>query len=69
MVNVNWLVNDEELSPLEELTLSIVDHLLMGTPSSTLYKALIESGLGAQVTGGGLMDELLQVCNWSNHML
>jgi len=60
MINVNWLVNDEELSPLDELTLSIVDHLLMATPSSTLYKALIESGLGAQVTGGGLMDELLQ---------
>jgi len=60
MINVNWLVNDKELTPLEELTLSIADHLLMGTSSSTLYKALAESGLGAQVTGGGLMDELLQ---------
>eukprot|EP00522_Entomoneis_paludosa_P011191 CAMPEP_0172443904 /NCGR_PEP_ID=MMETSP1065-20121228/4089_1 /TAXON_ID=265537 /ORGANISM="Amphiprora paludosa, Strain CCMP125" /LENGTH=1108 /DNA_ID=CAMNT_0013194295 /DNA_START=114 /DNA_END=3440 /DNA_ORIENTATION=+ len=60
MINVNWLVNDEPMSNYEELTLGILDHLLMGTTSSKLRKALMESGLGEAVTGGGLSDELLQ---------
>jgi len=60
MVNVNWLLNDERLSAYEELTLGILDHLLMGTSSSILYKTLMESGYGAAITGGGLSDELLQ---------
>lgn len=60
MTNINWLVNDEPMTSLEELTWSILDHLLMGTASSSLYKTLMESGLGNQITGGGLSDELLQ---------
>ena len=60
MMNVNWLMNDEKLSSFDELTLGIMDHLLMGTSSSILYKALMESGLGEAITGGGLSDELLQ---------
>lgn len=60
MIQVNWLLNDSPLSDLDELTLNFLDHLLMGTPSSTLRKALTESGLGDAVTGGGLSDELLQ---------
>ena len=60
MLTVNWLLNDKPMSGTEELTLGVLDHLLMGTSSSILYKTLMESGLGDAVTGGGLSDELLQ---------
>jgi len=60
MVMVNWLLNDKPMSAYEELTLGVMDHLLMGTTSSVLRKNLQESGLGDAVTGGGLSDELLQ---------
>jgi len=60
MMNINWLLNDEPLSSLDELTLGILDHLLMGTSSSILRKTLQESGYGEALTGGGLSDELLQ---------
>ena len=59
-LTINWLLNDEPMTPEEELTLNVLDHLLMGTTSSVLRKTLLESGLGAAVTGGGLSDELLQ---------
>jgi len=59
-VMLNWLVHEEPLEQEEELALGILDHLLMGTPTSSLYKALIESGLGTAVIGGGLSDELKQ---------
>lgn len=60
MLMVNWLVNDREMTPVEEITLTILDHLLMGTSSSILRKTMMESGLGDAITGGGLMTELLQ---------
>jgi presequence protease len=60
MFMMNWLLNDRPLAPTEELTLGVLDHLLMGTTSSILRKTLMESGLGEAITGGGLSDELLQ---------
>eukprot|EP00939_MAST-03C_sp_MAST-3C-sp1_P004423 g4423.t1 len=60
IVTVNWLLNDGPMTDVEELALGVVDHLLLGTSSSPLYKALIESRLGESVTGGGLSEELLQ---------
>eukprot|EP00970_Alexandrium_tamarense_P005675 scaffold932_cov207-Alexandrium_tamarense.AAC.27 len=60
MIMVNWLVNDKPMTALEEITISILDHLLMGTSSSILRKTLMESGLGDAITGGGLMSELMQ---------
>jgi len=60
MVMMNWLVNDRFLDPAEEITLTVLDHLLMGTTSAILRKTLMESGLGDAITGGGLMEELLQ---------
>lgn len=60
MFMMNWLLNDRPLSPTEDLTLGVLDHLLMGTTSSILRKTLMESGLGEAITGGGLSDELLQ---------
>jgi Zn-dependent M16 (insulinase) family peptidase len=60
MLTVNWVLNHAPLSPRDNLALAILDHLLLGTSSAPLKKALIESGLGESVTGGGLSDELLQ---------
>lgn len=60
MVMVNWLMNERAFSPSEDLISGVTDHLLMGTSQSILYKTLMESGLGAAITGGGLSDELLQ---------
>lgn len=60
MMMVNWLLNDSPMSATEELTLGVLDHLMMGTTSSVLRKTLMESGLGDAITGGGLSDELLQ---------
>jgi len=57
---VNWLMNDRPFTPMEEITVTVLDHLLMGTTSSILRKTLMESGLGDSITGGGLSDELLQ---------
>jgi len=60
MVMVNWLMNEKELSATEDLIVGVLDHLLMGNAQAILYKSLMESGLGAAITGGGLSDELLQ---------
>eukprot|EP00600_Ochromonadales_sp_CCMP1393_P015327 CAMPEP_0175034098 /NCGR_PEP_ID=MMETSP0005-20121125/22411_1 /TAXON_ID=420556 /ORGANISM="Ochromonas sp., Strain CCMP1393" /LENGTH=1034 /DNA_ID=CAMNT_0016294879 /DNA_START=271 /DNA_END=3375 /DNA_ORIENTATION=+ len=60
MVTLNWLLNEQELSPKEQMALGVLDYLLLGTSSSALRKALTESQLGESVTGGGLSDELLQ---------
>ena len=58
-VTVNWLL-DENGDAEETLALNVLDHILMGTPASPLRKALIDSGLGEDVAGGGLEDELRQ---------
>ena len=60
MVNMNWLMNDKRFTNFEELTIGILDHLLMGTSSAVVRKTLMESGLGSSITGGGISDELLQ---------
>merc|ERR1719149_382871 len=60
MVMLNWLLNEKPLSPVDELALTVLDELLMGTRTATLYKAMAESGLGAAVVGGGVSDELKQ---------
>ncbi len=60
MVTLNWLLT--QASDAEQvLGLMILDHLLVGTPASPLRKALIDSGLGEDVTGAGLDDQLRQM--------
>lgn len=52
-VTVNWLLpetGDFELA----LGLAILEHTLIGTPAAQLRKALIDSGLGENLTGRGL---------------
>jgi hypothetical protein len=60
MVMLSWLLNEEPLSSVDELAITVLDELLMGTRTSVLYKAMAESGLGAAVVGGGVSDELKQ---------
>jgi Zn-dependent M16 (insulinase) family peptidase len=59
MLTVNWML--EEATHVEmALALLILDHILIGTPAAPLHKALIDSGLGEALAGGGLDDELRQ---------
>ena len=49
-VTLNWLL-PPDLSVQDDLTLSILAHILLATPASPLRKALTESGLGEDVIG------------------
>lgn len=60
MVTTNWLLT-ENREPAETLALAVLSHILIGTPASPLRKALIDSGLGEEVIGGGLDDSLRQL--------
>ncbi len=59
MVAVNWMLG-EVSDATDVLALGVLDRALYGTPASPLRKALIDSGLGEAVVGGGLEDELRQ---------
>ncbi len=60
MVTVNWMLNGTSDSE-ETLALGILSHILIGTQASPLRKALIDSGLGENLTGGGSEDQLCQL--------
>lgn len=60
MVTLNWLLN-ESTDAETTLGLTILTHILIGTPASPLRKALIDSGLGEDLTGGGLDSRLRQM--------
>ena len=53
MMTVNWLLTENTDAELSA-GLGILEHILLGTPASPLRKALIDSGLGEDVTGGGI---------------
>jgi Zn-dependent M16 (insulinase) family peptidase len=57
---VNWLLPDQT-HPETTLGLAILNHILVGTPASPLRKALIDSGLGEDLVGGGLGPYLRQL--------
>jgi Zn-dependent M16 (insulinase) family peptidase len=59
MVAVNWLLHGD-FDAETGLALQILDHILIGTPASPLRKALIDSGLGEDLAGGGMETELKQ---------
>ncbi|MBN1246923.1 MAG: insulinase family protein, partial [Anaerolineae bacterium] len=66
MVTVNWMLpvditGAENNQPIQTLALNILSHVLVGTPASPLRKALIDSGLGEDVIGGGLDESLRQL--------
>ena len=59
MMACNWLLT--EVDDVEgTLGLRMLEHILLGMPASPLRRALIESGLGEDLTGSGLEDELRQ---------
>ncbi|MBQ4133021.1 MAG: insulinase family protein, partial [Desulfovibrionaceae bacterium] len=45
----------------ENFELQMLDHILIGLPGSPLRRALIESGLGDDITGHGLENELREM--------
>ncbi|NOY14223.1 MAG: peptidase M16, partial [Deltaproteobacteria bacterium] len=51
MVQLAWLTNDINDS-FERLALTLLASLLLGNPAAPLYKALLDSGLGANLTPG-----------------
>ena len=58
-MTVNWLLC-ESADTADMLVLETLEHILQGLPGSPLRKALIESGLGEDITGGGLETDLRQ---------
>jgi len=60
MLVVNWLLPDP-LDAQRSLGLSILSYILIGTPASPLRKALIDSGLGEDLAGVGLENDLRQM--------
>lgn len=58
-VTVNWALPPVE-DPADALALTVLTHVLIGTPASPLRKALIDSGLGEDITGLGLVDDIAQ---------
>ncbi len=58
-VTLNWLTC-ETADTGELLVLEMLEHILLGLPGSPLRKALIESGLGEDLTGSGLETDLRQ---------
>ncbi len=57
MVTLNWLFAPTAKTELT-LALQMLDHILTGLPGSPLRRALIESGLGEDIAGGGLECDL-----------
>lgn len=53
MLQVNWML-PEFADPTEVMALDVLSYALLGSPASPLRKALIDSGLGEELTGGGL---------------
>jgi hypothetical protein len=60
MVSIFWLLNESPLSHAEQMAMSMINHLLLGTATSPLHEALTKSGYGDSVTGGGYSDDLKQ---------
>ena len=58
-VTVNWLLTDD-IDADERRALQILDYALIGTSGSPLRKALIDSGLGEDLTGSGMDTDLAQ---------
>lgn len=59
-VQVNWLLPETADTTLR-MSLSVLSHALVSTPASPLRKALLDSGLGEQITGGGLGSQSRQM--------
>ncbi|MCE9647825.1 MAG: insulinase family protein [Chloroflexi bacterium] len=56
---INWLLPDTS-DPVLDFSLQILANILIGTPASPLKKSLLDSGLGEDLAGIGLENELRQ---------
>jgi presequence protease len=59
LTTVSWML-PQALEPEQSISMNVLNHILIGSPASPLRKALIESGLGEDLTGPGLIEELRQ---------
>ena len=59
MITLNWLLA-ETTKVQTNFALRVLEYILLGMPASPLRKALIDSGLGEDVAGEGLGNELRQ---------
>ena len=59
-LTVNWVLPDTS-EPVLNFSLRILGHILIGTPASPLKKALLDSGLGADLAGIGLESDVRQI--------
>lgn len=59
MVMLNWMIG-EERDVTTTLALDLTSYILLGNSAAPLRKALIDSGLGEDVLGGGFNDGLRQ---------
>ncbi len=59
MLTVNWLLPDTT-DTFTNISLRILNYILIGMPASPLRKRLIDSGLGEDLAGCGLETELRQ---------
>ncbi|MBT3188542.1 MAG: peptidase M16 [Anaerolineae bacterium] len=59
-LTLNWLL-PEQGDAESALGFKILAHILLGSPAAPLRKALIESGLGEDLAGVGLEDEMRQM--------
>lgn len=60
MVTVNWLLTETDDTQVT-LAFQILGYILVGMLASPLRKALIESGLGEDIVGGGMNGSLRQM--------
>ncbi len=60
MITVNWLLTETSDAEMN-LALRILNYVLLGMPGSPLRKTLIDSGLGEDLAGVRLEDELRQM--------
>ncbi len=60
MVTLNWLLK-EGTEGEANLAFHVLEYILLGMPGSPLKKALIDSDLGEDLSGGGLSSELRQM--------
>ena len=60
IITVNWLLAETTDVDMN-LTLTMLEYILLGMPASPLRKALIDSGLGEDIAGVGLESDLCQI--------
>ena len=59
MVTLNWVLAETQAREMN-FALRVLAYILLGMPGSPLRKALMDSGLGEDIAGVGLENELLQ---------